>query len=108
MPGYRIGPELTEEVMGDGWRRTGDEGHVEDEGYLYLVDRVEDMIVSGGETVPDDVLGEQVHAIVVREPGSDVGEDVRPTPAPASPATRFPSRSISATSRCRCQAPSSG
>ncbi|MGD9701426.1 MAG: AMP-binding protein [Acidimicrobiia bacterium] len=81
-------PEQTEKVLHDGWYATGDAGHLDEEGYLYLVDRVTDMIVTGGENVysievenaisshpavaqvavigvPHDVWGEQVHAIVV-------------------------------------------
>jgi long-chain acyl-CoA synthetase len=88
-------PAETADVFRDGWYRTGDEGHVDDEGFLYLVDRVKDMIVTGGENVysievenaisglpgvaqvavigiPHRVLGEQVHAIVVLAPGAEM------------------------------------
>jgi acyl-CoA synthetase (AMP-forming)/AMP-acid ligase II len=98
MRGYWNRPEQTNDALRDGWYHTGDEGHLDNEGYLYLVDRVKDMIVTGGENVysievenaistlpgiaevavigiPHDVLGEQVHAIVVREPGSEVSAD---------------------------------
>ena len=88
-------PTETAAVLEHGWYRTGDAGHVDDEGYLYLVDRVKDMIVTGGENVysieveqaismlpgvaevavigiPHPILGEQVHAIVVLEPSAGV------------------------------------
>jgi long-chain acyl-CoA synthetase len=91
-------PELTEAVFRDGWYCTGDEGHLDSEGYLHLVDRVKDMIVTGGENVysievedaisshpavaqvavigiPHPVWGEQVHAIVVLRPGAVATED---------------------------------
>ena len=85
-------PELTAGAVEDGWYRTGDAGRVDDEGFLYLADRVKDMIVTGGENVysieveralssfpgvlqaavvgvPDPVWGERVHAFVVGLPG---------------------------------------
>ncbi|HSB87106.1 MAG TPA: AMP-binding protein [Ilumatobacteraceae bacterium] len=81
-------PEMTENAFRGGWYHTGDAGHIDADGYVYLVDRVNDMIVSGGENVysievenaisthpaveqvavigiPHPVWGEQVHAIVV-------------------------------------------
>jgi long-chain acyl-CoA synthetase len=84
-------PEATEHAFRSNWYRTGDEGHVDAEGYLFLVDRINDMIVTGGENVysievehaisthpsvdqvavigiPHAVWGEQVHAIVVLRP----------------------------------------
>jgi long-chain acyl-CoA synthetase len=77
-----------------GWMHTGDGGRLDDEGFLYVVDRVKDMIVSGGENVysteveqavashpavaacavvgvPDDQYGERVHAVVVLKPGQE-------------------------------------
>ena len=87
MLGYWKQLELTRQTIVDGWLRTGDAGHMDGEGFVYLVDRVKDMIVSGGENVysaevenalaahrhviecavigvPDDKWGERVHAIV--------------------------------------------
>jgi long-chain acyl-CoA synthetase len=91
-------PEQTELAFRDDWYRTGDAGYLDDDGYLYLVDRVKDMIVTGGENVysievenaisthpavaqvavigiPHEVWGEQVHAIVVLHPGMTASED---------------------------------
>jgi long-chain acyl-CoA synthetase len=104
MKGYWNNPAATAEaVTPDGWFRTGDAGYVDADGYLYLHDRVKDMIVSGGENVypaevenvvarhpavadvavigvPDDRWGEAVKAIVVPaegvEPGPDVEADI--------------------------------
>jgi len=87
MLGYWNLPELTRQTLVDGWVRTGDAGYMDEEGFVYLVDRVKDMIVSGGENVfsaevenalaahehvvecavigvPDERWGERVHAIV--------------------------------------------
>jgi long-chain acyl-CoA synthetase len=88
MLGYWNKPEQTREVLTNGAYWTGDLGYMDDEGYVFLVDRSKDMIVSGGENVycaeveeaiyrhpavleaaafgvPDDKWGEAVHAIVV-------------------------------------------
>ena len=94
MQGYWRKPEQTAEVLRDGWYHTGDLGRLDADGYLYLVDRAKDMIVTGGENVycseveealykhpavleaavigvPDARWGEAVHAVVVpREPVS--------------------------------------
>lgn len=93
MTGYWHRPEETEEAFRGGWYHTGDAGHLDDEGYLFLVDRVKDMIVTGGENVysvevenaistypgvaqvavigiPDPKWGEAVHAVVVMDKGA--------------------------------------
>jgi len=99
MKGYWKRPEATAECIRDGWFHSGDAGYVDADGYLYIHDRVKDMIVSGGENVypaevesvlfahpevtdvavigvPDERWGEAVKAIVVRTPGSSVTEEV--------------------------------
>jgi long-chain acyl-CoA synthetase len=88
MAGYWNKPEQTASALRGGWYHTGDVGLLDDEGYLFLVDRAKDMIVSGGENVyctevedalyahpmvleatvfgiPDEQWGEAVHAVVV-------------------------------------------
>jgi long-chain acyl-CoA synthetase len=95
MVGYWNKPEQTAAALVDGWYRSGDLGYLDDEGYVYLVDRAKDMIVSGGENVystevedvlyrhpavleaavfgvPDSQWGEAVYAVVI--PRSDVTE----------------------------------
>ena len=86
-------PEATAATLTDGWVHTGDAGYMDDEGYLYLKDRIKDMVVSGGENiypvevenalakhaavtdvavigVPDDKYGEALLAFVVLKPGT--------------------------------------
>ncbi len=95
MTGYHGRPEATAETLdSEGWLRTGDAGRMDADGYVYLADRIKDMIITGGENVypaevenaifshpnvhdvavigiPDPKWGEAVKAIVVPEPGSD-------------------------------------
>jgi acyl-CoA synthetase (AMP-forming)/AMP-acid ligase II len=103
MAGYWGEPELTRKSLVDGWLRTGDVGYLDRDGYLYLVDRVSDMIITGtGATnvysrpvedvlaahpavreaavigVPDETFGEAAHAFVVRNPDAAVtAEELR-------------------------------
>lgn len=95
MLGYWNKPEATAKALRDGWYLSGDLGRLDTHGYLYLVDRARDMVVTGGENVycteveealyrhpavleaavfgvPDEGWGEAVHAVVV--PRSEVGE----------------------------------
>ena len=98
LPGYWHNPEATSQVTtADGFHRTGDVGILDADGYLTIVDRLTDMIISGGENVypseveavlaahpavadvsvigiPDPQWGETVHAVVVGRPGLDTGE----------------------------------
>lgn len=94
MKGYWNLPEETARAIRGAWFHTGDAGYMDADGWLFIHDRVKDMIISGGENiypaevesalfghpaiadvavigVPDDVWGEAVKAIVVRKPGTD-------------------------------------
>jgi acyl-CoA synthetase (AMP-forming)/AMP-acid ligase II len=89
--GYWKRPEAAAEALRDGWMHSGDGATVDEAGYIYLVDRLKDMIISGGENVystevenvlylhpavlecavigiPDDHWGERVHAVVALRP----------------------------------------
>lgn len=93
MKGYWQRDDATRETLRDGWLFTGDAGYVDEDGYLYIHDRIKDMIVTGGENVypaevenavfshpsvadvavigvPDEKWGETVKAIVVLRPGA--------------------------------------
>jgi acyl-CoA synthetase (AMP-forming)/AMP-acid ligase II len=95
MQGYWSLPGETARVLRDDWYHTGDAGYRDGEGYLFLVDRLKDMIISGGENVysveveraidlhpavrqcavvgrPDETWGEVVHAVISLEPGKSV------------------------------------
>lgn len=95
MAGYWNLPEATAKTIdADGWLRTGDAGYIDEDGYVYIHDRVKDMIISGAENiypaevesaiyghpdvadvavigVPDDKWGEAVKAMVVPKPGTN-------------------------------------
>ncbi len=56
MPGYYKRPDLTEKAIIDGWLHSGDAGYLDEDGYLFLVDRIKDMIISGGVNIyPHDI-----------------------------------------------------
>lgn len=99
-PGYWNQPEETARAQRHGWLHTGDAGYLDEEGFLYIVDRVKDMIITGGENVysqevenvlgahpavaecavfgvPDERWGERVHAVVrLREGCSASAEEL--------------------------------
>jgi acyl-CoA synthetase (AMP-forming)/AMP-acid ligase II len=101
MSGYWNRPDATAEALIDNWYRSGDGGYLDEDGYLYLTDRIKDLIISGGENVypaeveqalrlhpavrdvaviatPDPVWGEVVTAVVEwREGQSATLADVR-------------------------------
>ena len=55
-PGYYKRPDLTEKAIINGWLHTGDAGDVDEDGYLFLVDRIKDLIITGGVNVyPKDI-----------------------------------------------------
>ena len=95
--GYWNRPEVNAEVFVDGWFRTGDVAYLDDEGFLFIVDRIKDLIIRGGENIgcgqveaalvlhpkvfeaavyamPDERLGEEVGATLYADPSLDVGE----------------------------------
>ena len=64
MSGYHERADLTEQAIVDGWLHTGDLGYLDDDGYLFLVDRMKDMIISGGVNVyPKDI-----EEVIIRHP----------------------------------------
>lgn len=96
--GYHNLPQATAEIRRYGWHHTGDVGYIDEDGYVYIVDRKKDMIISGGFNVycaeveagimalaevqecavigvPDDKWGEAVKAFVVTRPGESVTAD---------------------------------
>lgn len=98
MDGYHDNPAATAEVSGHGWHHTGDIGYLDEDNYLYVVDRAKDMIITGGFNVysaeveqallahpavkesaviglPDDKWGERVTAAVQLRPGHEVDAD---------------------------------
>lgn len=95
MQGYWNKPEETEAALRGGWMHTGDMGYVDEDGYFFVVDRLKDMIITGGENVysvevenalaknpkvesvavigaPDPEWGERVHAFVILREGEEI------------------------------------
>ena len=95
MPGYWANEQASAEALRDGWLHTGDIGTIDADGYLFLLDRAKDVIITGGNNVypreveevlvthpgvanvvvvgiPDPYWGEAVHAVVQREPATEV------------------------------------
>jgi long-chain acyl-CoA synthetase len=95
MKGYWNKPEATAQALRGGWMHTGDAGSMDEDGFVYIVDRLKDMIISGGENIysaevenaiyqhpavamcavigiPSEMWGEAVHAIVVPKEGQSV------------------------------------
>ena len=96
-PGYDNNPAANVKAFANGWFRTGDQGRLDEEGYLFLTGRLKEQIVRGGEKIspleidvvlldhpavaqacvfgiPHDLLGEEVGAVVVPHPGQEVTE----------------------------------
>ncbi len=97
MQGYWKQPELTAAAIREGWMHTGDAAYMDEEGFIYIVDRMKDMIISGGENIysvevenalyqhpnveqcavfgiPDDQWGEAVRAVVIPKNGGELDE----------------------------------
>ena len=97
MLGYWNKPELSAEALRGGWMHTGDGAYMDDDGFIFVVDRMKDMIISGGENIysaevenviaqhpavaacavigiPSEQWGEAVHAVVVLKPGAALTE----------------------------------
>lgn len=98
VPGYWKMEEATRDFVKDGWAHTGDAGEIDEEGYLYIRDRIKDMVVSGGENiyprevenalfehprivdaavigVPDEKFGEALLAVIVTDTGEALSTD---------------------------------
>jgi long-chain acyl-CoA synthetase len=97
MLGYWRNPEATKAAIRNGWMHTGDGAYMDDEGFVFIVDRVKDMIISGGENIyskevenaiyqhpavrdcaviaiPNEEWGESVHAVVIFREGRSATE----------------------------------
>jgi long-chain acyl-CoA synthetase len=78
MSGYYKRPDLTQKAIVDGWLHSGDAGYLDEDGYLFLVDRLKDMIISGGVNVyPKDIEEVLVQHPAVQEAAVFGAADVR-------------------------------
>ena len=98
MQGYWNKPEMTAQAVRDGWMHTGDGAYMDEEGFIFIADRLKDMIISGGENIysaevenaiaqhpavaacavvgiPSTEWGELVHAVVVLKPGQEASPE---------------------------------
>jgi fatty-acyl-CoA synthase len=98
MQAFHNNPQATSETLREGWLYTGDLAQMDEEGFFYIVDRIKDMIVSGGENiypreieevlfthpaiedaavlgVPDSIWGENVKAFITLKPGADLSAE---------------------------------
>jgi acyl-CoA synthetase (AMP-forming)/AMP-acid ligase II len=116
VPGYWRRPEETAATFSDGWLHSGDIGRIDDEGFLYILDRAKDIVIRGGENissleveaalyedprvaevavfaVPHPTLGEEVGAVVRLWPGQDAdADDLRARAAEQLAAFKVPTR----------------
>ena len=116
--GYWNSPAATSEAFTDGWFHTGDLGYIDAGGYVYVVDRLKDVVIRGGENVycaevenvlfqhpavfdaaviglPDPVLGEQVAAVIQPRPGSGAdADDIRAFAAARLAGFKVPTRVV--------------
>jgi long-chain acyl-CoA synthetase len=114
--GYWNNPEATAGGFVDGWYRTGDVGRIDAEGFIYVLDRIKDMLIRGGENIycveveaalfthsavleaavigiPDRVLGEEVGAVVQLKPGmATTADELRAHAAGLLAAHKVPKR----------------
>ena len=75
MMGYWADPQETEKVLRDGWLRTGDLGHLDEEGYLFLTGRAREMIKTGAHRVSPAEIEEVIHSVAGVDDVAVVGMD---------------------------------